>query len=147
MKTPILITAVLLSAQAFASTYYSNVTNEWLQGRQTNVLTLANQRLASNTNDMAGLLMKASYDFDFSDSNTLSNSLVRVLSVGETIATPAFSNIYRLVRLDIRGTFKTLSTETPEEHASDMLKVLGAGHPMAYEDALKALDDDGYFDN
>lgn len=147
MKTPSLITAALLSAQALASTYYSNVTNEWLQGRQTNVLALANQRLAANTNDMAGLLMKASFDFDFADGHTLSNSLVRVLSAGETIVTPAFSNAYRLVQLDIRGTFKTLSTETPEEHASDMLKVLGAGHPMAYEDALKALDDDGYFDN
>ena len=147
MKTPILIAAALLTAQASASTYYSNVTNEWFQGHQTNVLALANQRLTSNTNDMAGLLMKASFDFDFSDSNALSNSLVRVLTVGETIVTPAFSNIYRLVRLDIRGTFKTLSTETPEEHAADMLKVLGSGHPMAYEDALKALDDDGYFDN
>ena len=147
MKTPSLITAALLSAQALASTYYSNVTNEWFQARQTNVLALANQRLAANTNDMAGLLMKASFDFDFADGNTLSNSLVRVLSAGETIVTPAFSNAYRLVQLDIRGTFKTLSTETPEEHASDMLKVLGAGHPMAYEDALKALDDDGYFDN
>ena len=147
MKTPSLITAALLSAQALASTYYSNVTNEWFQGRQTNVLALANQRLAANTNDMAGLLMKASFDFDFADGNTLSNSLVRVLSAGETIVTPAFSNAYRLVQHDIRRTFKTLSTETPEEHASDMLKVLGAGHPMAYEDALKALDDDGYFDN
>ena len=147
MNKTLLATALLLSSQAFASTYYANVTNEWFLGRQTNVLALANQRLASNTNDMAGLLMKASYDFDFADANTLSNSLVRVLSVGETISTPSFTNAYRLVRLDIRGTFKTLSSETPEEHASDMLKIMGAGHQMAYEDALKALDDDGYFDN
>ena len=147
MNKTLLATALLLSSQAFASAYYANVTNEWFQGRQTNVLALANQRLASNTNDMAGLLMKASYDFDFADANTLSNSLVRVLSVGETISTPSFTNAYRLVRLDIRGTFKTLSSETPEEHASDMLKIMGAGHQMAYEDALKALDDDGYFDN
>ena len=147
MNKTLLATALLLSSQAFASAYYANVTNEWFLGRQTNVLALANQRLASNPNDMAGLLMKASYDFDFADANTLSNSLVRVLSVGETISTPSFTNAYRLVRLDIRGTFKTLSSETPEEHASDMLKIMGAGHQMAYEDALKALDDDGYFDN
>lgn len=146
MNKALLAIALLLSSQAFASAYYANVTNEWFQGRQTNVLALANQRLASNTNDMAGLLMKASYDFDFADANTLSNSLARVLSVGETVSTPAFTNAYRLVRLDIRGTFKTLSSETPEEHASDMLKIMGAGHQMAYEDALKALDDDGYFD-
>ena len=128
-----------------ASSHFTAITNEWFQGHQTNVLTMANQRLAANTNDIAGLLMKASYDFDFSDATALSNTLVRVLAVGETITTPAFSNAFRLVRLDIRGTFKTISTETPEEHAADMLKIMGPGHPMAYDFALEALDDDGYF--
>lgn len=145
MKTTILASALLFAAPAFASAYYANITNEWFQGRQTNVLALASQRLASNTNDIAGLLMKASYEFDFADANTLSNSLVRILAVGRTVSSASFSNAFPLVSLDIRGTFRTLATETPEEHASDMLKVMGAGHPMAYEDALKALDDDGYF--
>lgn len=130
-----------------ASPYFTNVTNEWWQGRQTNVLTMAEARLAANTNDIAGLLMKASYDFDFSNSTILSNSLVRVLSVGETVTSPAFTNAFWLTRLDIRGTFITLARETPEEHASDMRKVMGAGHPMAYSDELKALDEDGYFDS
>ena len=146
MKIKILAaTLILASSPVSASNYYASVTNQWFQGHQTNVLAMANQRLAANTNDIAGLLMKASYDFDFADSTTLSNTLVRVLAVGETITTHTFSNAFRLVRLDIRGTFKTLSTETPEEHASDMLKVQGAGHPMAYDFALEALDDDGYF--
>ena len=129
-----------------ASPYFTNVTNEWWQGRQTNVLAMAEARLASNTNDIAGLLMKASYDFDFSSSTTLSNTLVRVLSVGETVTSHTFTNVFRLTRLDIRGTFITLSKETPEKHASDMLKVMGAGHPMAYSIELEALDKDGYFD-
>ena len=148
MKITILATSLILVASPVrASSYYANITNLWFQGHQTNVLTIANQRLAANTNDIAGLLMKASYDFDFSSSTTLSNTLVRVLSVGETITTHTFSNTFRLVQLDIRGTFKTLATETPEEHAADMLKVIGPGHPLAYEFALEALDDDGYFDN
>lgn len=130
-----------------ASPYFTNVTNEWWLGRQTNVLAMAEARLASNTNDIAGLLMKASYDFDFSNSTTLSNTLVRVLSVGETVTSPAFTNAFRLTRLDIQGTFMTLDSETPEEHASDMRKVMGAGHPMAYSDELEALDKDGYFGN
>lgn len=128
-----------------ASSYFVNITNQWFLGHQTNVLALANQRLSANTNDIAGLLMKASYDFDFSDSGTLSNTLVRVLSVGETVTSPAFTNAFWLTRLDIQGTFITLGTETPEEHASDMHKVTGPGHPMAYSEELKALDDDGYF--
>ena len=128
-----------------SSPYYTTVTNEWWQGRQTNVLAMAESRLAANTNDIAGLLMKASYDFDFADSPTLSNSLVRVLSAGTLVTTPAFTNAFRLASLDIQWTFKTLSSETPAEHASDMIKVMGPGHPMAYSDELKALDDDGYF--
>ena len=141
----ILALGLALTSVSQASPYFTNVTNEWWQGRQTNVLAMAEVRLAANANDIAGLLMKASYDFDFSNSTTLSNTLVRVLSVGETITSPAFTNAFRLTRLDIRGTFITLSRETPEEYASDMHKVMGAGHPMAYSDELKALDDDGYF--
>ena len=128
-----------------ASPYYTNVTNEWWQGRQTNVLAMAESRLAANTNDIAGLLMKASYDFDFANSSTLSNTLVRVLAAGALVTTPAFTNAFRLTSIDIQWTFKTLESEAPAEHATDMLKVTGPGHPMAYSDELKALDDDGYF--
>ena len=147
MKTAAFAFVLFSSLVASASDYYASMTNVWYCGYQTNVLAQANQRLSSSTNDIAGLLMKASYDFDFADSETLSNTLVRVLLAGSTVATPAFSNAFEWVKLDIRGTFKTIATETPEEHAADMLKVHGAGHPMAYEDALKALDDDGYFVN
>lgn len=145
MKHALLAASLILASATFASDYYSSVTNQWFQGHQTNVLAMANQRLAANTNDIAGLLMKASYDFDFSSSTTLSNTLARVLSVGATIRTPAFTNVYEWTKLDIRCTFKTLATETAQEHASDMIKVMGPGHPMAYSDELKALDDDGYF--
>lgn len=141
-----IIMGLALAPTLQASSYFINVTNEWWQGRQTNVLTMADARLAANTNDIAGLLMKASYDFDFSNSTTLSNTLARVLAVGETVNSPAFTNVFRLTRLDIQGTFITLGSETPEEHSSDMLKVMGAGHPMAYLDELNALDEDGHFD-
>ena len=147
MKATIAILSLTLAISAAASGYYASITNLWYQGQQTNVLALSEQRLATNQNDIAGLLMKASYDFDFSNATTLSNTLARILVVGDTITTPAFTNAFRLTRIDIRGTFKTIATETPDEHTSDMLKVMGAGHPMAYEDELKALDDDGYFVN
>ena len=141
-----LVLGLAFATISHASSYYTTVTNEWWQGRQTNVLAMAESRLAANTNDIAGLLMKASYDFDFASSTTLSNTLVRVLSVGSSVTTPAFTNAFRLTSIDIRWTFKTLEAETPSEHASNMLKVTGPGHPMAYSDELKALDDDGYFD-
>lgn len=142
-----LVLGLAVATVSQASPYFTSVTNEWWQGRQTNVLAMAESRLAANTNDIAGLLMKASYDFDFADSPTLSNTLVRVLAAGSLVTTPAFTNAFRLTSIDIQWTFKTLEAETPSEHAADMLKVTGAGHPMAYSDELKALDDDGYFNN
>jgi len=145
MKAYALIVTLSLALSGSASPYFDNITNLWWQGHQTNVLSLAELRLSSNSNDVAGLLMKASYDFDFADSETLSNSLVRVLQAGESVTTPAFTNWFWRTQIDIRCTFRTLAKETATQHAADMLKVQGAGHPMAYEDDLKALDDDGYF--
>ena len=145
MRIPMILIGLAAAASVHASAYFTSVTNSWYAGRQTNVLALANARLASNTNDIAGLLMKASYEFDFADATTLSNTLARVLSVGPTVATPAFTNAFQLTRIDILGTFDTLATETAEERAADQHKVEGPGHPMAYEDELTALERDGYF--
>ena len=39
--------------------FYANVTNLWYQGYKSNVLNIANARLAANTNDIAGLILKA----------------------------------------------------------------------------------------
>ncbi|MCL2105286.1 MAG: hypothetical protein FWH21_09645, partial [Kiritimatiellaeota bacterium] len=55
---------VVSGSTGFAQTnFYTNVTNLWYQGgkNRTNVLTIANTRLAANTNDFAGLLLKAHY--------------------------------------------------------------------------------------
>lgn len=143
MKTKLLTLTLASALAASASETFTNITNLWWNGGQSCVLALANARLQSNPNDLAGLLMKASYDFDFADATTLSNSLQRVLDVGRTVTATAFTNAFAMTELDIRGTFATLADETPEEHAADLQKVQGAGHPMAYETELAALDAEG----
>ena len=136
---------MLISFELYSSSYFNTITNLWHTGHQTNVLQMAQSRLAQNTNDIAGILMKASWDFAFSDAETLSNSLVRIRSVGSQIATPAFTNAFVLTQFDLDSTFSILPRLTPAQLAIDRVKASGPGHRMPYEEELKALDDDGYF--
>ena len=66
--------------------FYTNVTNLWYQGGEarSNVLTIANARLATNTNDIAGLILKAHYHVEFLEVAAISNAFLRVIQVGDT---------------------------------------------------------------
>lgn len=127
------------------SAFYSNVTNLWKQGQHTNVLALANARLASNTNDIGGLILKAAYDYAYSDKSTLSNSLVRVVRVGKRIHSPNFTPAFIFGCMDIKSILDTLATETDEEHAADILKLQGPHHSFPFSIMLRALDRDRHF--
>lgn len=138
----------LASCLGEASPYYDGVTNLWFSGQQSNVLAVANQRLASNTNDIGGLLMKASWDFYHASVSEASNTLVRVRDVGATVSTPKFSELYNsFLQFDIRCTLIYLSRATPANREEDHRIGSRPGHRMPYRLPLKALDDDGYFDN
>lgn len=125
------------------SPFYTNITNLWRQGHQNQVLAIANARLATNENDLVGLILKAGYDFDFADKQTLSNTLVRVLRVARHQRSQAYRSIFPLSALDMEGTIKSLEQETEDKRAADLQKVQGPGHFFPYTVELKALDMDG----
>ena len=54
---------------------FALVTNLWYQGYKTNVLAIAEQRLAANSNDLAGLVLKMEYDFSFLNFSNISNNM------------------------------------------------------------------------
>lgn len=144
------LTATLICTafiSALASPYFDNITNLWAQAQHSNVLTLANQRLVANSNDVAGVLMKASWDFIFAGPVELSNSMNRVLSVGSTIKTPSFTNVFEITKIDIVWLNNYLSCEDPSDRAANIEKATQRGRMPHYIEELKALDDDGYFDN
>jgi len=70
--------------------FYENVTNLWYQGYKTNVLAIADARLAVNSNDIAGLILKAEYHLEFCEDAALSNAFLRIIQVGDTITTTNF---------------------------------------------------------
>ena len=132
--------------------FYTNVTNLWYQGgsNKTNVLAIANARLAVDTNDIAGLILKASYDLEFLELGTISNSYLRVIQVGDTITTTNFvkcwqegqSRQYILELLDVIAEIPL----TPQQIQDGKNKALLPRKPLPDADLIEALQKDGYFD-
>ena len=145
ISTLISASALLYAASAIASPYFNTITNLWYSGHQTNVLQMAEARLARNTNDIAGVLMKASWDFAFSDAVVLSNSLNRVLSAGEVVQASCFSNLFRITRLDVECVLNAVVNETSTQRSLDIDKQNRPGRLPHFIEELKALDADGYF--
>ena len=73
----VISTSPLMGADNLA--FFSNVTNLWYQGYKSNVLAIAEERLALDGNDAAGLVLKMEYDMEFLNFGTLSNSVISVM--------------------------------------------------------------------
>lgn len=129
-----------------ASPLFTSITNYWVTGQQSNVLALANARLATNQNDIVGLVLKASWDFSNSDRATLRTTHSRMLEAGSSIKTPAFSRAYKISMLGLPEIFKSLtesSSTNSAAHASRANQMKMTLGPMAYFLELYALDQDG----
>ena len=59
-------TALTVGATPTQNTYHA-VTNDWRSGAYSNVLELAQSRLAANTNDIVAAYIMKDYDIMFSD--------------------------------------------------------------------------------
>jgi len=129
--------------------FYTNVTNLWFQGYKTNVLEIAEQRLNVNSNDIAGLILKAEYNFAFYNVNDISNAYLRVIQVGDTIITTNFVKRYQyLSRERILGILDDFAEEpvTDQEIQAEKPKALINEKPLPDSRLLEALLKDGYFD-
>ena len=144
-KTTIFLVTFATAVAAHSSTTFDSFTNLWYTAQYSNVLALANQRLAANSNDLAGVLMKASWDFEFLEPTDLSNTLAHVIQVGNTCHTPAFTNIFEITKIDARCLLEDFALAPPAERIADRAKRGLPGKLPHYLEELKALDDDGYF--
>ena len=132
--------------------FYTNVTNLWYQGgaSRSNVLAIANERLAANTNDIAGLILKAEYHFEFLEIESISNAYLRVIQVGDTITTPHFvknwqEELSRRFTLDILDVVARVPL-TPQQIQAEKHKALLPCKPLPAAPLIEALQKDGYFD-
>lgn len=125
------------------------VTNLWYQGYKTNVLAIAEQRLAANSNDLAGLVIKMEYDAEYMNTDCFSNNIFALQAAIGSIATNTFffKEVSSLSN-ELTNMLEILATEfkpTPEEIENDRAKANIIHKPMTYEVPLKALHDDGLF--
>ena len=131
--------------------FYTNVTNLWYQGggARSNVLVIADARLAVNTNDFVGLLLKAHYHVEFLEVGAISNAFFRVMQVGDTITTTNFVKRWQgrpqkiLWFLDVLAEMPLI---TPQEIQAEMHKALLPRKPLPDAELIEALQKDGYFD-
>jgi len=148
----LMLTVVGGNAILAQTNFYTNVTNLWYQGgaSRSNVLTIANARLAVNTNDIAGLILKANYDLEFLEVGTISNSYLRVIQVGDTITTTNFLKNWQegLSRYAILHLLDVIAENplTPQQIQKGKIKALLPRKPFPDADLLETLQKDGYFD-
>lgn len=128
------------------SDLYSTVTNLWWNGPKTNILAIAEERLAANTNDIVGLVLKTEYDISFSPASVLSNSFRRVLSVGAEVDTPAFAAAYPRIAWNVSGAFVSLERYTDAIYREEHHKGFLTHKAMNMQWAWDALHEDGWLD-
>ncbi|MBO4287379.1 MAG: hypothetical protein J5985_04335 [Kiritimatiellae bacterium] len=101
MRTRLLVTLLFITVTVHAEPTANNfvaVTNDWYNGRWTNVFELAQQRLAVNSNDLVAANIMVDYDVKFSSIQDMSNSIIRLMRVSDAATLPAYTNLYRVMR-------------------------------------------------
>jgi len=129
--------------------FYTNVTNLWFQGYKSNVLEIANTRLVANSNDIAGLILKAEYHLEFCEDRMLSNAYLRVVQIGDTITTTNFVQRWQAISRDsILGVLDDIAKNpmTDQEIQTERPKGFIKHKPLSDGRLVEALLKDGYFD-
>ena len=99
LATAAMTLAMVLSARAVPTeNTFSAVTNDWYVGKWTNVLELAQARLAANSNDLVGAHLVVSYDVLFSDIPAISNSVTRLIGAMDASSELAMTNLISQLR-------------------------------------------------
>jgi len=101
MRTRLLVTLFFITVTVHAEPTANNfvaVTNDWYNGRWTNVFELAQQRFAVNSNDLVAANIMVDYDVLFSDFQAMSNSIIRLMRVSDAATLPAYTNLYQKMR-------------------------------------------------
>ena len=144
--------ALIAALLAFAcptraqSDLYAMVTNLWWEGPKTNILAIAEERLAANTNDIVGIVLKTEYDISFSPASVISNSFRRVLSLGATVDTPVFQLAYPRIAWNVSGAFLALEQYTDAVFQEEHYKGFITHKEMNMKWAWDALHEDGWLD-
>jgi len=141
----LLFMACALNAVVKADTtpFSTNVSNMWLSGNKSGVLTIANQRLKDNPDDLAGLILTLQYQIAFFDVANVSASINKVLAAEDKITTPNFLKSYPDLKTSLLYLQQNLPSYSPKELQTEAAKGSISGKPMEFLSILQAAEADG----
>ena len=131
------------------TSFYDTVSQFWWSGQKQAVLSIAQQRLQNNPNDIAGLILRLEYEVAFIDMTSMATTAARIIEVGSGITTKNFRAKFPQLKLACKSIGPLLSelygNLTPQQIEEDRAKGNIPNKPMALGFAIKALQDDGFF--
>jgi len=146
MKRAFLLSLFLVLSAFGQTNFYEQVSSMWYSGNKTGVLSIAAQRLQQDTNDIAGLLLKMEYQIAFVDLDQVTNTMSRVLQVGGAVTSTTFAATFPTVEADINHLISMIPLYPTNEIAADQAKGNLPNKPLIHGAAIKALQDDGFFE-
>lgn len=152
MKTTnrtIALLAVLLWGNCFSAlcetNFYDHVKSLWFAGKQHVVYQISQERLSKDPNDLAGLLLKAEYEGDMMQLADMTNTLANAIQAGSTCTGTNFARWYPLLKADLPHLIDAIQHYPPEEYAADLLKTNLTRKTMSCDMMIRALQEDGFF--
>ena len=137
---------VLVIGVQAQSNFYEQVKTMWFNGNKQGVLDIANQRLAVNSNDIAGLLLRCEYEGENLLFDAATNTMARIIELIPTFNGTNFAAEIPWLEEDYEVMKIIITNYPPEEYLSDLAKTNALGKTMACDDYIKALQADGYFE-
>jgi hypothetical protein len=143
----LMLVVFLIGNNIYSQTNFTeNVSSLWFAGQKSNVLSIATNRLAANSNDIAGLILKMEYEIEFLDFDNVTNTMQQVLTQGVLITTTNFVECFPETCDTINDMLYVLPFYPTNQIAGDRLKGNIAGKRMSFKNEIQALEDDGYFE-
>ncbi len=136
--------ASLLHAQ---TNFYDHVTRLWLNGQKQEVYCIATNRLAANSNDITGLVLKMEYELEFSLLDEYTNTLWKSLIVSRSVCTTNFAQLRPLLEAEGVAMQNFVSTYPTNTIEADKLKGSITNKPMTYKRLIHAIETDGLLNN
>jgi hypothetical protein len=135
--------AILICGCAHAETnFYDQVTQTWLNGQKAEVYCIATNRLAVNSNDIAGLILKLEYELAYYDLK-FTNPLQRVVDVGSDITTTNFAILFPVLRDSVDYMQDFVLNYPTNNIEQEILKASITNKPFGHRRILKATEQDG----
>lgn len=136
--------SMLLHTEAFGQDLYATITNLWWEGPKTNLISIAENRLTQDTNDIVGAVLKMECDTAFGDGSSFSNSFWRFIRTGRNVRTPAFRCWYPLESLNLAVVLESMPSLSTNEWLAEMEKGMAIHREMTMKESWNALGTDGW---